>query len=194
MKTSIIQQSRSLGKEIWTRELRLAKVEKDKRPGEEEIRKYFGTLSMDDFYERIGQGELPLQDIHRFLTGGNSLPKEMALRFFPTFGKRQEGRRGNAPADWPGNKPRDTLRGLLRAPPGRRDCGRPPPANRYRGPQQELQLPQELPDRTAASPSNGAPTSSHFTTHLTIETDNRKNITFDMLKELKDARTCRSTA
>ena len=49
---------------------------KDKRPGEEEIRRYFGTLSMDDFYERIGQGELPLQDIHRFITGGSSLPKE----------------------------------------------------------------------------------------------------------------------
>ena len=86
MKTSIIQQSMNLGKEIWTRELRIAKIEKDKRPGEEEIRKYFGTLNMDDFYERIGQGELPLQDIHRFLSGGSSLPKEMSLRFFPIFG------------------------------------------------------------------------------------------------------------
>ena len=53
---------------------------------EDEIRKYFGTLDMDDFYERVGQGELPLQDIHRFLSGGSALPKEMSLRFFPTFG------------------------------------------------------------------------------------------------------------
>lgn len=55
MKTSIITQSRSLGKEIWTRELRLLKIEKDKRPKEEDILKNFGMTSLNEFFEKIGQ-------------------------------------------------------------------------------------------------------------------------------------------
>ena len=92
MKTSIINQSRSLGKEIWTRELRLLKIEKDKRPKDEDILKHFGKTSLNEFFEQLGQGELPLQDIHRFLNGGNDINKETAtLRFYPNFGKDKNG-------------------------------------------------------------------------------------------------------
>ena len=67
MKSSIMKQALDLGKEIC---------------------KYFGTPTIDDFYERLGQGELPLADIQRFLNGGETTTKESnSLRFFPMFNK-----------------------------------------------------------------------------------------------------------
>lgn len=187
MKTSIIQQSRSLGKEIWTRELRLAKVEKDKRPGEEEIRRYFGTLSMDDFYERIGQGELPLQDIHRFITGGNSLPKEMALRFFPTFGK---DKKGDVRDDMPLQIGQETSLVIHFA-----DCCAPLPGDEIVGvlrPQIGIEVHNKncsclknLPVEQQIAVAWSADVTKPFMTHLTIDTDNRKNITLDILQQLK---------
>jgi GTP pyrophosphokinase len=190
MKTSIIQQSLDLGKEIWTRELRMAKIEKEKRPKEEEINKYFGTMNLDDFYERIGQGELPLQDVHRFLTGEDIDTKDRsALRFFPTFGK---DKKGIVTDDMPliigqetslvihfatccGPVPGDKIVGVMRPQIGIEvhnincPCLKDFPA--------EQQLPVEW----------SADVSKPFTTHLTIVTDNRKNITLDILQELKNA-------
>ena len=186
MKTSIIQQSRSLGKEIWTRELRLAKIEKDKRPTEDDISRYFGTFNMDDFYERIGQGELPLQDIHRFITGGSALPKEMALRFFPTFGSDKRAMQDDMPlqigqetslvihfADCCAPLPGDEIVGVLRPQIGievhNKNCG----------------CLKNYPREQHIAVAWSADVSKPFMTHLTIDTDNRKNITLDVLEQLK---------
>lgn len=191
MKTSIIQQAQSLGKEIWTRELRIMKIEKDKRPSEDSINKYFGTFSLHDFFERIGQGELPLQDIHRFLNGGKDTPKEntSALRFFPTFGKdKKSTHRNDMPlmigqetsllihfATCCGPVPGDNIIGVMRPQIGievhKNNC---PCLKDF---PQDQQLPVDW------SPDVSKP----FTTHLTIDTDNRKNITLDILQELKNA-------
>ena len=189
MKSSMLQQARDLGREIWTRELRLSKLERDKFPSDEKINKYFGTSSIEDFYERLGQGELPLQDVHRFLYDGTDISKESsALRFFPTFNKDKKspyqedmplqiGQETNLVihfASCCGPVPGDKIVGVMRPQVGievhtqKCPCLKDFPA--------EQQIPVQW------SPDLSEP----FTTHLVVETDNRKNITFDILKELKD--------
>ena len=176
----------NLAKEIWTRELRIAKIEKDKRPGEEEIRKYFGTLNMDDFYERIGQGELPLQDIHRFLSGGSSLPKEMSLRFFPIFGNDKRA----IPEEMPLQIGQETSLVIHFA-----DCCAPLPGDEIVGilrPKIGIEVHnrncpnlKDFPVEQQIAVAWSADVSKPFMTHLTIDTDNRKNITLDVLEQLK---------
>lgn len=190
MKTSIIQQARDLGKEIWTRELRLAKIEKDKRPDEASVNKYFGTFSLDDFYERIGQGELPLQDVHRFLTGEDINTKDTSsLRFFPTFGKDKKNTvRDEMPlvigqetslvihfASCCGPLPGDKIVGVMRPQIGIEVHNATCPCLK------DFPIHQQLPVEWSAD------VSKPFTTHLTIVTDNRRNITLDILQELKNA-------
>ena len=190
MKNSIMKQALSLGKEIWDRELRLQKIEKDKRPSEESICKYFGTPTIDDFYERMGQGELPLSDIQRFLNDGETTQKEStALRFFPKFNKDLKAdRRDEMPlqigqetslvvqfAKCCAPIPGDPIVGILRPKIGievhTTDCP---------------QL-KSLPEDQHIAVEWSEDTKHSFEAHLTIETENRKNITFDVLQELKRA-------
>ncbi len=186
MKTSIIQQARSLGKEIWTRELRLKKISKEHFPQEEEIKRYFGVQSKDDLFERIGQGELPLADIQRFLSHGDIAPKEVsALRFFPTFTRD----RGD---DMPLQIGQETSLLIHFA-----DCCAPVPGDDIVGvlrPQIGIEVHKihcqslkELPAGQQIAVKWSEDTTKPFTAHLTIETDNRKNITLDILQELKNA-------
>ena len=190
MKNSIMKQALSLGKEIWDRELRLQKIEKAKRPSEEAICKYFGTPTIDDFYERMGQGELPLSDIQRFLNGGETTAKESnSLRFFPMFNKDAKAEHRDEMPLQIGQEtslvvhfakccspiPGDPVVGVLRPKIGievhNTDCP------------QLKNLPME--QRIAVEWSEDIKHS--FETHLTLETENRKNITFDVLQELKRA-------
>lgn len=190
IRSSFIQQSKELGKEIWIRELHLQKIEKDKRPKEEDICKYFGTANVTEFYERIGQGELPLADIQRFISGGRDVTKESAsLRFFPTFNKDKKNEvRDEMPLQIGGETkllihfgqccgpvPGDKIIGVLRPQIGIEihcaDCA-------------EL---KKLPKEQQVAVEWNEETSHSFTTHLTIKTDNRKNITLDVLTELKKA-------
>lgn len=189
MKTSMLQQARDLGREIWTRELRVSKMEKDQYPSDEKTAKHFGTPNIETFYERLGQGELPLQDIHRFLNGGENISKETsALRFFPTFNKDKKspvqddmpleiGQETNLVVHFAsccGPVPGDKIVGIMRPQVGievhslKCPCLKDFPA--------EQQIPVQW------SPDLSEP----FTTHLIVETDNRKNITFDVLKVIKD--------
>ncbi len=190
IRSSFIQQSKELGKEIWIRELHLQKIEKDKRPKEEDICKYFGTSSITEFYERIGQGELPLVDIQRFISGGRDVTKESAaLRFFPTFNKdKKNDVRDDMPLQIGGETkllihfgqccgpvPGDKIIGVLRPQIGIEihcaDCA-------------EL---KKLPKEQQVAVEWNEDTTHSFTTHLTIKTDNRKNVTLDVLTELKKA-------
>ena len=186
MRTSIIQQARSLGKEIWTRELRLKKISKQHIPPEEEIKRYFGVQSKEDLFERIGQGELPLADIQRFLSHGDIAPKEVsALRFFPTFSRD----RGD---DMPLQIGQETSLLIHFA-----DCCAPVPGDDIVGvlrPQIGIEVHKihcqslkELPASQQIAVKWSEDTTKPFTAHLTIETDNRKNITLDILQELKNA-------
>ncbi|MBR2210231.1 MAG: bifunctional (p)ppGpp synthetase/guanosine-3',5'-bis(diphosphate) 3'-pyrophosphohydrolase [Fibrobacter sp.] len=189
MKSSMLQQARDLGREIWTRELRLSKLERDKFPSDEKINKYFGTSSIEDFYERLGQGELPLQDVHRFLYDGTDISKESsALRFFPTFNKDKKspyqedmplqiGQETNLVihfASCCGPVPGDKIVGVMRPQVGIEVHTQKCPCLK------DFPTEQQIPVQW--SPDLSEP----FTTHLVVETDNRKNITFDILKELKD--------
>ena len=189
MKSSMLQQARDLGREIWTRELRLSKLERDKFPSDEKINKYFGTSSIENFYERLGQGELPLQDVHRFLYAGTDIPKESsALRFFPTFNKDKKspyqedmplqiGQETNLVVHFAsccGPVPGDKIVGIMRPQVGIEVHSLKCPCLK------DFPVEQQIPVQW--SPDLSEP----FTTHLIVETDNRKNITFDVLKVIKD--------
>ena len=139
MKSSMLQQARDLGREIWTRELRLSKLERDKFPSDEKINKYFGTSSIENFYERLGQGELPLQDVHRFLYAGLQQRQEEPLP------------RRHAPTDWAGDQPGGAFRQLLRARARRQDCGNHAATGGYRGALPQVPLSQGFPRRAADS-------------------------------------------
>ncbi len=189
MKTSMLQQARDLGREIWTRELRVSKMEKDQYPSDESTAKHFGTPNIETFYERLGQGELPLQDIHRFLNGGENISKEAsALRFFPTFNKDKKspvqddmpleiGQETNLVVHFAsccGPVPGDKIVGIMRPQVGIEVHSLKCPCLK------EFPVEQQIPVQW--SPDLSEP----FTTHLIVETDNRKNITFDVLKVIKD--------
>lgn len=191
MRNSMIQQSRDLGKEIWIRELRLAKIEKDKRPSEDAINKYFGTANVEDFYERLGQGELPLADIQRFLSSGQEQgPNDSAqsLKFFPAFNKDTKAEYRD---EMPLQIGRETSLMIHFA-----KCCAPVPGDKIVGvlrPQigievhnEECPLLQKLTDGQRIAVQWSEESTHAFEVHLSIENDNRKNFTYDVLKALKD--------
>jgi len=191
MRNSMIQQSKDLGKEIWIRELRLAKIEKDKRPAEDAINKYFGTTSVEDFYERIGQGELPLVDIQRFLSGDQAQqPNDSAkvLQFFPSFNKDKKAEYRD---EMPLQIGRETSLMIHFA-----KCCAPVPGDKIVGvlrPQIGIEVHNEecpelkkLTDGQQIAVQWSEQSTHAFEVHLSIENDNRKNFTYDVLKALKD--------
>ena len=189
MKNSVMLQSRDLGKEIWIRELRLAKIEKDKRPSEEEIVKYFETSDIQTFYERVGQGELPLADIHRFLNNENEIQKEsVSLRFFPAFNK---DKKVDPKDDMPLQIGSETSLLIHFA-----KCCAPVPGDKIVGvlrPQIGIEVHnvdcpelKKLPVEQQIAVEWSEQTTHAFEVHLSIENDNRKNFTYDVLKVLKD--------
>lgn len=190
MKTSIIQQALDLGREIWTRELRLSKIEKEKRPKDDAVLRYFGATSMEEFYERLGQGELPLQDIRKFLSGDTDPSKiGAALRFFPTFSR---DKKSVVQDDMPLEIGQETSLLIHFA-----ECCAPIPGDPIVGvllPKKGIEVHnvgcsclKNFPVEQQIPVDWSADTTKPFTTHLTILTDNRKNITLDILQELKNS-------
>lgn len=190
MRNSMIQQSKDLGKEIWIRELRLAKIEKEKRPDEDSVKKYFGVSSFDDFFERLGQGELPLADIQRFL-GGDTEPSHRdtkALKFFPAFNRDIKAENQD---EMPLQIGRETSLMIHFA-----KCCAPVPGDKIIGilrPQigievhnAECEELKNLSDGQQIAVQWSEQSTHAFEVHLSIENDNRKNFTYDILKVLKD--------
>lgn len=191
MRNSMILQSRDLGKEIWIRELRLAKIEKDKRPDEESVKKYFGVASFDDFYERLGQGELPLVDIQSFLGGAptpGSSDSTKSLKFFPAFNKDKKAENSD---DMPLQIGSETSLMIHFA-----KCCAPVPGDKIVGvlrPQIGIEVHnadceelKKLTDGQHIAVQWSEQSTHAFEVHLSIENDNRKNFTYDILKVLKD--------
>ena len=188
MRTSIVQQSKSLGKEIWIRELRLAKIEKDKRPSEESINQYFGTPSINEFYERLGQGELPLVDIQRFLGKESPAKETSTLKFFPSFNK---DKKVDPRDDMPLQIGSETSLVVHFA-----RCCTPVPGDKIMGvlrPQIGIEVHnidcsefKKLPVEQHIAVEWSEQSTHAFDVHLSIENDNRKNFTYDVLKVLKD--------
>jgi len=67
LRTSMSSQARTLGREIWERELRLFKIPGEQHPKEKEICSQFDVPNQDAFYETIGRGDLSLLALHDFL-------------------------------------------------------------------------------------------------------------------------------
>lgn len=191
MRTSMSQQALLLGKEIWDRELRLQKLAPDKRPHEDSIIKYFGVTSINALYERIGQGELPLLDIRRFLNGGDVSPQETAeLRFFPNF---NDDSRAEHKDDMPLQIGQETSLVVHFA-----KCCSPIPGDPIIGilrPKVGIEVHNTMCEQLKNLPQNSSriavewseATKHSFEVHLTIENENRKNVTFYVLQELKRA-------
>lgn len=94
-RTSLVRQAQSLGKAIWQRELRLLRIPEEKAPKPEQTCAHFDTVTIADFFERLGRGRLALSQLHSFLESHAqdwALPrKEEGSRFFSRF-RRPEAR------------------------------------------------------------------------------------------------------
>jgi GTP pyrophosphokinase len=68
MRTSIVKEAQTLGKELWMRELRIFKITKaEEQPKTEEICTFFGVKTIEEFYDKLGQGEMALSELEKFI-------------------------------------------------------------------------------------------------------------------------------
>lgn len=68
MRTSIVKEAQTLGKELWMRELRIFKITKaEEQPKTEEICEFFNVKTIEEFYDKLGQGEMALSELEKFI-------------------------------------------------------------------------------------------------------------------------------
>ena len=68
MRTSIATEAQTLGKELWQRELRVFKIQKpEEQPKPEEICEFFKVKSVEEFYDRLGLGNMELSELAKFI-------------------------------------------------------------------------------------------------------------------------------
>ncbi|MDR1759154.1 MAG: RelA/SpoT family protein [Fibrobacter sp.] len=67
MRSSMLRQAQILGKEIWERDLRLLRIPENRYPEAKAIIEHFKVPNLHMFYERLGQGEMPISALHEFL-------------------------------------------------------------------------------------------------------------------------------
>lgn len=187
MRTSINQQALSLGKEIWERELRLFKIPAIETPSNEDICLYFGASTIDDFFRRLGQGELPLSDLELFIESKTSYTRSKnpySLKFF-LFSKDKKDFSDQMPIQIGHDS--NLLINFA-------SCCSPIPGEPIVGvlvPKKGIEVHntscknvEKVPaDQLLAVEWNADDTQS-FTTYLLITTDNRQGITIDVLNML----------
>jgi GTP diphosphokinase / guanosine-3',5'-bis(diphosphate) 3'-diphosphatase len=187
MRTSISEEARVLGKEIWERELRVFKIQKIQQPSDEAVCKYFGAASIDDFYERVGQGEMPLSDLVRFIQPLAAPELQDAKDDAPIrLLVQNQGERLPVEVD-------NEASLLIHFSP----CCSPIPGEPIVGvlvPKRGIEVHKKTCAKLAKIPVTSllamewkADSAKEFNCHLRIETDNRKGITSDILEKLNKA-------
>ncbi len=188
MRTSISQQARALGKEIWQRELRLAAIENDKIPADSVICENFKTKTIEEFLEKLGQGNLPLHDLHAFTARFS--PNTAVNSFKPNVQLYSSENSAADPYPLPITQASSMLIHFA-------TCCSPIPGEDIVGvlvPHEGIEvhhkgcvkLSQLSAENLIAVRWDGESDRS-FETHLSIDTDNRKGITVDILNELSHA-------
>lgn len=191
MRTSIDKEAQALGKELWLRELRVFKIQKPaEQPKPEEICAFFGVKSVEEFYDRLGQGDMELSELERFI---QKIHPEKFRDADPTSPVRlfvtDAADKSQLPVEV-GNEssllihfanccspiPGESIVGALIPKHGievhRKDCPRL----------------AEVPESRRISMEWNKDSNQEFSVHLKIETDDRKGITADILDKLSEAK------
>ena len=189
LRTSISKQAKVLGKEIWTRELRHCHIPADNIPSNEEIIAYFKITNIDVLFEKIGQGEMTLADLQKFLaayapeqTSSDSYTPSVLL-------VSSENQSENAyPLTIKANNSMLTHFASCCLPiPGEQIVGVLVPKQGIEVHNKDCKKLKEIPPERLIPVTWDASSSRSFEVQLVINTDNRKNITVDVLKKLAEA-------
>ena len=186
MRTSFIQQAQNLGKEIWERELRRSHIKASDIPNEQSICKHFNLKNIETFYEKLGQGEMILPELQKFLTSFSKIKEN----YEPSVLLYSKENSALDPFPLPISQNSSLLIHFAK-------CCSPIPGEEITGvlvPHQGIEvhntgcskLEEISPEQLIAVTWDGE-SSRSFETHLSIDTDNRKGITIDVLNELTNA-------
>ena len=186
MRTSFIQQAQNLGKEIWERELRRSHIKASDIPNEQSICKHFNLKNIETFYEKLGQGEMILPELQKFLTSFSKIKEN----YEPSVLLYSKENSALDPFPLPISQNSSLLIHFAK-------CCSPIPGEEITGvlvPHQGIEvhntgcskLEEISPEQLIAVTWDGE-SSRSFETHLSIDTDNRKGITIDVLNELSNA-------
>lgn len=186
MRTSFIQQAQNLGKEIWERELRRSHIKASDIPNEQNICKHFNLKNIETFYEKLGQGEMILPELQKFLTSFSKIKEN----YEPSVLLYSKENSALDPFPLPISQNSSLLIHFAK-------CCSPIPGEEITGvlvPHQGIEvhntgcskLEEISPEQLIAVTWDGE-SSRSFETHLSIDTDNRKGITIDVLNELSNA-------
>ena len=188
MKTSFAQQAENLGKEIWERELRRFRIEKEKYPKDEELCSYFGIKTIDKFFEKLGQGDMSLSQLHSFLQKYSDIPVSENYEPSVLLYSKEHGMADPNPLTI--SQTSSLLIHFAK-------CCSPIPGEEILGvlmPHQGIEVHntscsklKEMPKERCIAVTWDGDSSRSFDTHLSIDTDNRKGITIDILNELSKA-------
>lgn len=186
MRTSFIQQAQNLGKEIWERELRRSHIKASDIPNEQSICKHFNLKNIETFYEKLGQGEMILPELQKFLTSLSKIKEnyEPSVLFYSKENSALD------PFPLPISQNSSLLIHFAK-------CCSPIPGEEITGvlvPHQGIEVHntgcsklEEIPLEQLIAVTWDGESSRSFETHLSIDTDNRKGITIDVLNELSHA-------
>lgn len=186
MRTSFIQQAQNLGKEIWERELRRSHIKASDIPNEQSICEHFNLKNIESFYEKLGQGEMILPELQKFLTSFSKIKEN----YEPSVLLYSKENSALDPFPLPISQNSSLLIHFAK-------CCSPIPGEEITGvlvPHQGIEvhntgcskLEEISPEQLIAVTWDGE-SSRSFETHLSIDTDNRKGITIDVLNELSHA-------
>lgn len=187
MRTSINQQALALGKVIWERELRLFKIPALETPSNEDICLYFGAATIDDFFRRLGQGELPLSDLELFIESKTSYTRAKnpySLKFF-LFSKDKKDSSDQMPIQIGHDSNLLINFASCCAPiPGESIVGVLVPKKGIEVHNSSCKNVEKVPSEQLLAVEWNADDTQSFTTYLLIKTDNRQGITIDVLNAL----------
>lgn len=186
MRTSFIQQAQNLGKEIWERELRRSHIKASDIPNEQSICKHFNLKNIETFYEKLGQGEMILPELQKFLTSFSKIKEN----YEPSVLLYSKENSALDPFPLPISQNSSLLIHFAK-------CCSPIPGEEITGvlvPHQGIEVHntgcsklEEIPPEQLIAVTWDGESSRSFETHLSIDTDNRKGITIDVLNELSNA-------
>lgn len=191
MRTSIDQEAQTLGKELWQRELRLFKIQKaEEQPKPADICEFFNVKTVEEFYSKLGQGNMELSELEKFIQHVhpekfNATDTESPVKLFVTDAADES----QLPVEV-GNESSLLIHFAT--------CCSPIPGEPIVGalmPKHGIEIHRDscpellqIPESRRILMEWNRNSTQEFSVHLKIETDDRKDITADILNCLSKAR------
>ena len=191
MRTSIATEAQTLGKELWLRELRVFKIQKpEEQPKPEEICEFFKVKSVEEFYDRLGLGNMELSELAKFIQKMHpekfsEADPESPVKIFVT----DQADESQLPVEV-GNESSLLIHFA--------SCCSPIPGEPIMGalmPKQGIEVHRkdcehllQIPESRRISMEWNRDSKKEFSVHLKVETDDRKGITAEILDEMNKAK------